>query len=194
MDGTGPVRPAASPYPPGSGHAFVPQSAARGPVTPGAVPAPQPAAERDQINTEQPRRVQAGALSAAEQEQVRALRNRDREVRAHERAHLAAAGPHARGGARYTFETGPDGRSYAVAGEVRIDTTPVPDDPQATLIKAQQVRRAALAPAQPSPQDRRVAAEAAAMASRARNELARARAEEYPGNRVGEAPIIDLMA
>lgn len=61
---------------------------------------------------------------------------------------------------------------YAVAGEVGIDTSAIPGDPQATLRKAQTILRAALAPADPSPQDRQVAAQANAMAQQARLEMA----------------------
>ena len=116
---------------------------------------------------------QEAALSEAERKQVEELRQRDREVRAHEQAHAAAAGALARGGPSYDLERGPDGRMYAVGGEVNIDTSPVQGDPRATLEKAGQIRRAALAPADPSSQDRAVAAEAAAMAAQARVELTR---------------------
>jgi len=103
------------------------------------------------------------------------LSNRDRKVRAHEAAHRAAAGGLVRGGTSFTFVRGPDGRQYAVGGEVSIDTSPVRNDPEATLRKAQQIRRAALAPAEPSPQDRAVAAQAAGMEQQARSEVIRAR-------------------
>lgn len=116
-----------------------------------------------------------GELSDEEQEEVERLRRRDAEVRAHENAHKAAAGQHARGGPRYEFERGPDGRRYAVGGEVKIDTAAVPDDPDATIRKMRQVRRAALAPAEPSPQDRRVAAEASAKETAARAEKQQAK-------------------
>ncbi|HLP31048.1 MAG TPA: putative metalloprotease CJM1_0395 family protein [Geothrix sp.] len=98
------------------------------------------------------------------------LRARDRQVRAHEAAHLAAAGGLARGGASFTYTRGPDGRNYATGGEVSIDATAA-DTPSATLAKAQQIQAAALAPADPSPQDRSVAAAAATMAARARRDL-----------------------
>jgi|GEM_PF-6666182 len=105
------------------------------------------------------------------------LRNRDREVRAHEQAHLAAGGSHT-SSVSYSFVVGPDGKRYAIGGNVDVDTTPVRDDPEATLEKARQVRAAALAPANPSPQDRQVAAEATQMAQEARMELLRERQEE----------------
>ncbi len=110
---------------------------------------------------------------ADEQRAIDTLKARDREVRAHEAAHLAAAGGHAMGGASFTYKRGPDGVMYAVGGEVPIDTSAVAGDPQASLQKAMQVQRAALAPADPSAQDRQVAAQAAAMAVQSRQELAR---------------------
>ncbi|HHJ13367.1 MAG TPA: hypothetical protein ENJ79_03190 [Gammaproteobacteria bacterium] len=110
-------------------------------------------------------------LSEQERSEVEKLKQRDREVRAHEAAHKAAAGSLARGGANFEYQQGPDGRRYAVGGEVSIDTSKVPDDPQATLRKAQTIRRAANAPAQPSGQDRAVATEAGRMEAEARREL-----------------------
>ncbi len=121
--------------------------------------------------TEQGSVRQEAELSGEEKRQLEALQARDREVRAHEAAHKAAAGSLAQGGARYEFQTGPDGRRYAVGGEVSIDSAPVPGDPQATLVKAQTIRRAANAPAQPSAQDRAVALQASHMEAEARQQL-----------------------
>ena len=90
------------------------------------------------------------SLELAEIKQLQELRNRDREVRAHELAHLAVAGALAISGPAYDFERGPDGQLYAVGGEVHIDTSAEAGDPEATLDKARQIRSAALAPAQPS--------------------------------------------
>lgn len=98
------------------------------------------------------------------------LAERDRDVRTHEAAHAAVGGPYA-GSPSLTYKSGPDGRFYAVGGEVSIDISPVAGDPQATIEKAQTVRAAALAPAQPSAQDMRVAARAMQMAAQAYAEL-----------------------
>ena len=119
-------------------------------------------------------------LSDEEEEQVRELQARDREVRAHEQAHKAAAGSLAAGGPVYEYETGPDGRRYAVGGHVnvRLETGNTPEE---TLQNAARIRRAALAPAEPSPQDRAVAAEAAQMAAEARAEIAAERQKEAQG-------------
>ncbi len=109
-------------------------------------------------------------LSEEERQQVTDLKRRDREVRAHEQAHKAAGGGHT-GAIQFEYQTGPDGRRYAVGGEVAIDVSAVAGDPRATIAKMQQVRRAALAPAQPSSQDRAVAARASALEAQARAEL-----------------------
>lgn len=109
-------------------------------------------------------------LTDEETAEVEQLRQRDAEVRRHEMAHASAGGPHA-GAPNYDLERGPDGSMYAVGGHVRIDVSPVSGDPAATLRKMQQVRRAALAPAEPSAQDRRVAARAAAEEAKARTAI-----------------------
>lgn len=111
-------------------------------------------------------------LTPEEKDIVEHLKRVDREVRAHEQAHLSAAGAYATGGASYEFTTGPDGQAYAVAGEVGIDASSE-RTPEATIQKMQVVRAAALAPADPSPQDMAVAAAAGAAESAARTALAK---------------------
>jgi hypothetical protein len=113
----------------------------------------------------------AQALDSAQLEQLADLKARDREVRAHEAAHQAVGGQYA-GAISYVYERGPDGAQYAVGGEVSIDTAPVEGDPQATIEKMRTVRAAALAPAEPSPQDRAVAAQAMQLMLQAQSELA----------------------
>lgn len=122
-----------------------------------------------------------GQLSEAELRQVQQLQQRDREVRAHEMAHVAAGAGLVTRGASYTYQTGPDGQRYAIGGEVSIDTSPG-RTPEETLAKAEQIRSAALAPADPSPQDRQVAAQATRMAMDARMEIARQAFERGNGS------------
>ncbi len=81
-----------------------------------------------------------GQLSVEEQRQLRELEAREREVRAHEQAHLRVGRDLIRGAASYTYQQGPDGRQYAVGGEVKIDTTGVAGDPEATEAKAYHIR------------------------------------------------------
>ena len=120
-----------------------------------------------------------------EQRQLQQLAERDREVKAHEQAHQAVGGQYA-GAINLTYERGPDGKNYAVAGEVPIDIGKVANDPQATLDKAETVRRAALAPAEPSSQDRRVAAQAVQIALEARAEIQQQQQEALTSDDVSE--------
>ncbi len=98
------------------------------------------------------------------------LQRSDRRVRAHEMAHIAAGGPYIRGGVHYNYRIGPDGRSYAVSGDVSIDASAEPS-PEETIRKMRVVERAAMAPADPSPQDRAVAAKAAQTIQKVQMEL-----------------------
>ena len=118
----------------------------------------------------------ANGLSPEAQAQVQSLKAMDQKVRQHEAAHQAA-GAGLTGGANYQYVRGPDGRQYAVSGEVSINTSSA-GTPEATLTKARQIRAAALAPADPSPQDRAVAAAASLMESQARAEISRKQQEE----------------
>lgn len=147
--------------------------------------------EEDQTGTT-PRGADGEPLSETELEQLRDMKARDREVRAHEQAHKATGGAHA-GAIRYEYDHGPDGRRYAVGGEVPIDVSEIEGDPAKTIQKMQTVRRAALAPAQPSAQDRAVASEAAALERKARAELAEQKAEAR-ATWTGEQPSPDEPA
>ncbi len=120
-------------------------------------------------------------LSDEEQRVVRELRARDREVRAHEQAHMAAGGPYV-SGPYYDYQKGPDGQRYAVGGSVNIDASPVPGDPEATVAKMEVVIRAALAPAEPSPQDMKVAAAAREQKLQAQADAAAQRQLEQQGS------------
>ncbi len=112
-------------------------------------------------------------LTEAEQKTVEYLQQSDQRVRAHEQAHLNTAGELAVSRAQFQYQTGPDRQRYAVSGEVSIDISKVPDDPRATIDKAQHIRRAAMAPADPSAQDHQVANMADAMSLEAQAELIR---------------------
>ncbi|NQY62691.1 MAG: hypothetical protein HRT38_03025 [Alteromonadaceae bacterium] len=105
-----------------------------------------------------------------EERQIQSLKQRDREVRAHEQAH-ASVGGSSTGAPSYTFQVGPDGKKYAVGGEVSVNTSSVSGDPRATITKMQKVYSAALAPANPSSQDYRVAASASRAILQAQTEI-----------------------
>ena len=144
-------------------------------------PVPSNAADSrgtDRNNDENMPARQYEGLTDSEKQMVEELKQADSAVRAHEMAHVAAGGQFVRSGAQFQYRQGPDGKQYAVAGEVSIDTSSVPGDPEATAEKMATVRRAALAPRDPSAQDRRVAARAALVRSEALMELALLRIRE----------------
>ena len=118
----------------------------------------------------------AAELTPEQQQQIAQLQQTDRKVRAHEQAHLSVGADLVRGGPTFSYTTGPDNKRYAVAGEVSIDTTPA-RTPEETVPKAQHIRAAALAPAEPSPQDQSVAARAGQMELQARLEISAQRPE-----------------
>lgn len=110
--------------------------------------------------------------------EIAELKKRDAEVRAHEQAHASLGGQHA-GAPSYDYTDGPDGRRYVVDGDVSIDIAEAAS-PEATIRKMQQVKAAALAPAEPSGQDLRVASQASQKAIEARSEIAKQRTEDNP--------------
>lgn len=120
-----------------------------------------------------------GSPTDAEREQVARLAKRDAEVRRHEQAHAAAGGIFA-GTPHYRYTRGPDGRMYATSGSTPIDTAPE-EDPDATIRKMDTVIRAALAPADPSPEDLQVAAKARIERMRAQAEKTAADSGERQG-------------
>lgn len=140
----------------------------------GDTPATRPIVRKDSYTR--------GQLTPGEQRMIAQLQARDLEVRAHEAAHQSAGGGHA-GGASFAYQTGPDGRQYAIGGSVPIDMSPVRGDPQATISKMLQVRAAALAPAQPSAQDIAVAAAAGQQMAEAQRELTRLASEQQQAGR-----------
>jgi len=109
-------------------------------------------------------------------QQVQDLKAREQKVIAHEMAHKAAGGQYT-GAVRYQYTTGPDHQSYIAGGEVSIDTSEA-KTPEETVQKMEQVKRAALAPADPSPQDYSAASAAEAIEQKARYEMMKASYEQ----------------
>lgn len=174
-----PVFPGYSSGAPGSAGPGTEAGARRTEATSGAEPSDTPPSSSqsrdaeigDTAGTGRPEADNPQALSEAELKQLADLKARDREVRAHEAAHQAVGGQYS-GAISYTYQRGPDGAQYAVGGEVPIDVAPVAGNPQATIEKMRVVRAAAMAPAQPSAQDRAVAAQAMQTMLQAQAELA----------------------
>ncbi|EOI4050147.1 putative metalloprotease CJM1_0395 family protein [Campylobacter jejuni] len=132
-------------------------------------------------NGEQTQMVNGVELSQKEVAQVRELQSIDRNVKAHEAAHQAAGGGLA-GAASFTYTRGPDNQMYATAGEVPISMQKG-NTPEETIANARQIAAAAMAPADPSPQDYKVAANAAKMEFEARAEAMKLKAEEEEENK-----------
>ena len=138
-------------------------------------------------------RQDAPELKPEQDREVAELKRADAEIRRHEAAHASAGGRYA-GAPSFEYQVGPDGKRYAVAGEVPIDVSPVAGDPGATIAKMQVVKRAASAPASPSAQDRAVAATAAKIEVQARAELRAERAEAASGDDAAAAPGAEALS
>lgn len=128
----------------------------------------------------EPKSPSGKTLSAEAQAELARLERRDQEVRTHEQAHQNTGGSYA-GAPSYQYQAGPDGVQYATGGEVSIDASSVPDDPQATITKMGVVKQAALAPLQPSAQDYKVAATADRRIAEAEAELATGKTKDGKG-------------
>ena len=115
----------------------------------------EPTEGAQRVESEEFSRVQQ-SIEQSEMELIDKLSARDQEVRQHEQAHKSVGGQYA-GAISLDYTRGPNGQRYAISGEVPIDVAEVPGDPEATISKARTVRAAALAPAEPSEQDRQVA-------------------------------------
>lgn len=127
-------------------------------------------------NNEQTQMINGVELTMQQVQQVRELQSIDRNVKAHEAAHQAAGGGLA-GAASFSYTRGPDNQMYATAGEVPIRMQKG-RTPEETIANARQVVAAAMAPADPSPQDYRVAANALKMEFEARTEATKLKAQE----------------
>jgi hypothetical protein len=167
--------PAVTPTAPGTSTAFFSRPLSSGGTLLAAQQSGTPAGSEQQAKN-------SGELSEEEKAAVAKLKAIDAKVRAHERAHAAVGGQYA-GAPSYSYTRGPDGQMYATGGEVSIDIS-AENDPEATLQKAAQVAAAALAPADPSGQDRAVAAAAQALRLEA---LAQIRAEKAAEQEAAQA-------
>jgi len=121
-------------------------------------------------------------LSENEKELVKDLSSRDAEVKRHEAAHQSAGGGMT-GAASFTYQQGPDGKMYAIGGEVSISSTSG-STPEETIANARQIVAAAMAPASPSGQDFAVATSARVMEMKAQQQLVKERQQEQEGQNV----------
>lgn len=137
--------------------------------------------ENKEANQKENTKPNGEALTDPEKEIIKKLEVIDNEVRLHEQAHLSAASGLAVSGATYTYQQGPDGKKYAVGGEVSIDTSKE-DKPERTISKMERVIAAAMAPAKPSGQDYSVAASARKTISNMKSEIAQNNYKEQKEN------------
>lgn len=131
-------------------------------------------------NNKQTQMVNGVELDAKQLQTLRELQSVDRNVKAHEAAHQAAGGG-LTGAASFSYTRGPDNQMYATAGEVPIRMRQG-NTPEQTIAIARQIVAAAMAPADPSPQDYKVAANATKMEIQARAEAMKIQAEEAKQN------------
>ncbi len=110
-------------------------------------------------------------LSKVEQKEVEELERIDSQVRRHELTQKAIAGSYAKESVSFDYVTGPDGKKYAKEGHIKIDTRPIPNNPEATIRKARAIRSVGLTSTNTSSQNRSVSAEIAKIEREARMEL-----------------------
>jgi hypothetical protein len=153
------------------GNGLVAQSRQAGPSSPqGSVDA---SAQNGNSST---RKTGGTKLTIEQQRQVAALQQIDRSVRAHEQAHISAGRGVVTSAANFSYTYGPDGKQYAVGGEVGIDTS-AEKKPEANIDKGIRIQAAALAPRDPSSQDYRVASVGSRLEAQGRSDLARQQSE-----------------
>ncbi len=135
-------------------------------------------------------------ISKKDSETINELKSRNREVKNHELAHRTF-GRRFAGGSSFKYELGPDMKRYAVEGHTPIDTSEE-IKPEKTIEKMRIVKRAALAPAKPSNNDRKIAMEAGYKKTKAVNELAENKRNNIQGLETmplkTKSAFIDLMA
>ena len=160
-------------------------------TAPGDTARPQDASPETQLGNSSQDQLGPKRLSPDQERLVQELAQTDQKVRAHEAAHQAAAG--SLGGAiSFTYEAGPDGKSYAVGGEVSVDLSSG-HTPEETLARAEQIRAAALAPADPSPQDLSVAAEASQMEAEAQEQMMQQQLAAMHASREGHSGQVAVL-
>lgn len=148
-------------------------------------------AKEEEEKKNQEKSKSANELSIDEKRLVQDLQSRDTEVRAHEAAHQGAGGGMT-GGASYTHQQGPDGRMYAIGGEVSISIQSGGSTPQEAVRNAQQAIAAAMAPSDPSGQDFAVASSAMVMLVKAQQQLAKEMQQEMLGKEAYKSASVGI--
>lgn len=115
-------------------------------------------------------------LSSEDLKLIDELKTREQEVITHENLHKRVGGQYAQA-PQYSYTRGPDGKSYVTDGSVSISLSEE-KNPEDTIKKMDQVKKAALAPAKPSSADLNVASEATRIAAEARAKATKEKEEE----------------
>ena len=118
-------------------------------------------------------------LSESDEELLQKLKSRDAKVRSHEAAHVMAAGGQA-SSPTYTYQTGPDGRRYAIGGSVDISIMTTGDG-EADARRAKKAYRAAMATGEPSARDLQTATRAQSMSAKSMKDAAARYADAQDG-------------
>ncbi|MBN1971608.1 MAG: hypothetical protein JXR48_12610 [Candidatus Delongbacteria bacterium] len=121
---------------------------------------------------------------SSDNEEIDKLKRREMVVKAHEQSHAAAGAM----SPNYTYTTGPDGKQYITGGEADINLSKG-STPEETIANAEKVKRAALAPSEPSAQDRAVAREAEAMILEAKKEILEREQAKFSKNNDGKESL-----
>ncbi|MGN7476947.1 putative metalloprotease CJM1_0395 family protein [Solibacillus silvestris] len=95
-----------------------------------------------------------------------------KDVQQAEKEVIARDNVHAAGATTYTHVTAPDNQRYISSGEAAVQIPSANDASDETLELLEKVRQAALAPAEPSPQDLRIAESASAQIQQVRPDKA----------------------
>ncbi len=98
------------------------------------------------------------------------LISRDKEVRVHEASHSINPELIKIGSAQFDYTIGPDGKAYATGGKVTLSTG-ISRTPEEALSKAGALKKAAMAPGEPSSQDFQALNAAIAMEFESRNQI-----------------------
>ncbi len=91
-------------------------------------------------------------LSDNEQKAVNELKSRDKEVRLHEAEHMRNPELISVGGPKFTYAIGPDGKAYAIGGNVTL-TTGKPKSPEDAMQKAMALKNSSMGVGEPSSKD-----------------------------------------
>lgn len=111
-----------------------------------------------------------GDPDSGRQRIIEQLKSRDKEVRSHEASHSISPELVKIGSAQFDYTIGPDGKAYATGGRVTLSTGSAMT-PEEALSKAEALKKASMAPGEPSTKDFQALNAAVAMEFEAKNRI-----------------------